>query len=287
MTLTTGRLRGSLLRFGTAVALAALVLGASGMPASAQVVNRGVSNQSDKAERKAAKRAARLNQGSAQRSVVVDNGVQRGVLVAPTGRRGVVANNGPVIDRSNIPTQVKPSRNRTPNNKNYTYRNGYYYDRNGNRVYDYRNSPVDPYAAYPQYRRNNSYSNYPYSNQGSNYGYYGNNSGYYGNGGYYNGYPNYGSYNNGKGDADRDEVYRRGAQNGYYSGFQRGQFDASQRNRPVPTGHGAYEFGYDGFDPSWGWASTYQQAYRQAFVQGYNDGYSRRGDSSRYPQRRW
>jgi len=280
----TGRLRGSLLRFGGAVALAALVLGASGAPASAQVINRGDSNRGDKAERKAAKRAARLNQPEAQRGVVVNHGAQRGVVVNPNVNRGVVVDNGPVIDRSQVSTQVKPSRNRTyGNNKNYTYRNGYYYDRNGNRVYDYRNSPVDPYAAYPQYRRNNGYNTYPYyNNQGSNYGYYGNNGGDYG-----NGYPNYGYYNNGKGDADRDDVYRHGQQNGYSAGFQRGQWDASQHNRAVPTGQGAYQFGYDGFDPSWGWASTYQQAYRQAFLQGYNDGYSRRGYSSGYSQRRW
>src|SRR6185369_8082268 len=160
-----------------------------------------------------------------------------------------------------------PRRGTNANTNGYVYRNGAYYDRNGNRVYDYRGGNVDPYTAYPQYRRNNGayYGNGGY--YGGNSGYYGgSNSGYYGgNSGSYNGYPNAGYYNNGRGNEDRDDVARRAAQNGYNAGFQRGQYDAYNRNRPVPTGHGAYQFGYDGFDPSWGWASTYQQAYRQYF----------------------
>ena len=167
--------------------------------------------------------------------------------------------NGNVIDRSK--TQARRGTR--------TYRDG-----NGNRVYDYRGSQVDPYASYPQYRRS------------QNYGYYGN--GYPNNGNYNYGYGNNAPYyDNREGDLDRDEVAERAAQNGYYAGFQRGQFDASRRDNANPYGHGAYSFGFDGFDPSWGSASTYQQYYRQYFVQGYNDGYGQRGFNRRYNNRRF
>ena len=257
MTSTTGRLRGSFLRIGTVLALAVFTAVISVAPASAQV-----RVDSTKAERKAEKRAARLGRPQAQ------------------DQRTVIVDNGTVIDRSRV--RVDPRAHRTDSNKRYTYRNGAYYDQNGARVYDYRNSRVDPYAQYPQYRRNNNYSyGYPssgYSNTYPNYGY----SNGYPSSGYYGGYPNYGAYNNGKGDRDRDDVARDAARNGYNAGFQRGQFDAAQRNRPVPQGHGAYTFGYDGFDPSWGWASTYQQTYRQYFLRGYQDGFNRRGFNGRY-----
>jgi hypothetical protein len=195
--------------------------------------------------------------------------------------------NNRTIDRSSV--------RRDQNNKVYR-------DRNGNTVYDYRNSRVDPYAQYPQYRRNpynsrypnngyyNTYpnynggyygNNYPYSNSG---GYYGNNYPYSNSGGYYGGYPN---YSNREGDIDRSEVAQRAAQNGYYAGFERGQYDAQRGNRPNPQGHGAFQHGFDGFNPEWGSASTYQQSYRSSFVQGYNDGYSRRGYSNRFPRRRF
>jgi hypothetical protein len=140
------------------------------------------------------------------------------------------------------------------------YRQGYsrgysdaYYGRSRNRDYD--RGRVD---------------RYPSANRYPAYG------GGYGSGGY---------YDNREGDKDRDDVARIAAQNGYNSGFQRGQYDAQQRNRPNPQGHGAYQFGYDGFDRSWGSASTYQQYYRQYFVQGYQDGYNRRS-FNRSPYRR-
>jgi hypothetical protein len=210
---------------------------------SVAVASAQVRVNNDKAERKAERKAARLNQQQAQRSAVVEN-------------------NG-VIDRSRVHSDGSDRRSTVHRNANG---NGYYYDRYGNRVYDYRNNRVDPFYNYPQYRRNNGYyGSYPN-------GYYGNSNPYY--------------YDNREGSRDRGDVSRSAAQTGYYEGFQRGQYDAQQRNRPNPYGHGAYQFGYDGFDPSWGSASTYQQTYRQYFIQGYNDGYSQRGYTSRYPQRR-
>jgi len=148
------------------------------------------------------------------------------------------------------------------------YRNGYaqgyqdaYYgkarnrnmDRSRLRIYDHRNSPYDPYSQYPSYRTN------PYGNNPR--------------------------YDNDEGDRDRGDVAQAGAQNGYTAGFERGQYDAAQNNRPNPQGHGAYQFGMDGFNPEWGSASTYQQSYRSYFIQGYNDGYNRRDSDRRYYRR--
>lgn len=141
------------------------------------------------------------------------------------------------------------------------YSDGYYqrarnrnFARNNSRVYDNRNSPYDPYYNYPSYR------DYP-------------------------GYNNNRYYSNSEGDIDREEVAERAAQNGYYAGYQRGLYDAQHRARPNPTGHGAYQHGFDGFDPEWGSASTYQQYYRNYFVQGYNDAFSRRQFNRRYSRR--
>lgn len=143
------------------------------------------------------------------------------------------------------------------------YSDGYYsrqrnrnYDRArvwNNQVYDYRNSPYDPYYNYP------SYGNY--SGGGVPY------------------------YNNERGDESPQEVAQRGAQNGYYAGFQRGAYDAQQRNRANPQGHGAYQFGFDGFDPEWGSAAVYQSNYRNGFLQGYQDGYNRRTYNRRFNRR--
>jgi hypothetical protein len=105
------------------------------------------------------------------------------------------------------------------------------------------------------------------------------------NNGRFNNYPGYGGgryYDNREGDRDREDVARSAAENGYRAGFERGQYDASRRNRPNPQGHGAFQYGFDGFDPEWGSASTYQQYYRQYFVQGYNDGYQRRAFNRNY-----
>jgi hypothetical protein len=104
-----------------------------------------------------------------------------------------------------------------------------------------------------------------------------------------NGYPygNGGYYDNGRGDMSQQEVAQRAAQSGYRAGFERGQYDARQGvRRANPQGHGAYQYGFDGFDPDWGSASTYQRYYRQYLLQGYQDGFNRRTYSSRY-DRRW
>ncbi len=127
-----------------------------------------------------------------------------------------------------------------------------------------------------------SYNGGAYGNNGGYYGnsggYYGNSGGYYGgNGGYYGNSGNYG-YSNGRGDLSQQEVAQRAGQNGYYAGYQRGAYDAQQRNRSNPQGHGAYQFGFDGYDREWGSAQTYQQAYRRAFVSGYHDGFARRAN---------
>jgi len=146
-----------------------------------------------------------------------------------------------------------------------SYRDGYaqgyadsYYGRSRNRSYDRdraRNmgsgNPYDPYSSYPGYSTSSPYGSAPY-------------------------------YNNDEGDRSRDDVARAGAQNGYTAGFERGQYDAQNHNRPNPQGHGAYQFGFDGFDPSWGSASVYQQSYRSYFVQGYQDGFNRRSYDRRY-----
>jgi hypothetical protein len=129
-------------------------------------------------------------------------------------------------------------------------RNRNYARNRGGVVIDNRNSPYDPYYNYP------SYGNY---------------------GGRY--------YSNDRGDLDRNEVAQRGAQNGYYAGYQRGLYDAQQRNKANPQGHGAYQFGFDGFDPEWGSASTYQSAYRQYFIRGYEDAYQRRNFNNQYRRR--
>jgi hypothetical protein len=233
-------IRSKVARTATVAGLSVFVLLAGISPAFAQDNGKHKGwykngKASEKAARKANK-AARLGNG--------------GVVVGDTIRND---RNGTVIDRS----QTRARRNTR------TYR-----DSNGNRVYDYRGTRVDPYAQYPQYRRQGTY---PYNNSNGNYPYYGNGSQPY--------------YDNREGDLDRDEVAERAAQNGYYAGFQRGQYDASRRNRSNPYGHGAYTFGYDGFDPSWGSASTYQQYYRQYFTQGYQDGYGQRGYNRQYNRR--
>lgn len=165
--------------------------------------NRSTVRKSDKAQRKAAKQAQQDYNGDG------------------------------VIDRS--------KRQSYGRDRNYTStRNRTVRPRSGSGYNDYRNSRVDPYANYPNYRRN------PYNNNG-----YSGNNGYYGgyNGGYNGGYQNYDRryYDNREGDEDREEVARRASQQGYYEGFQRGQYDRQIGARqPKPQGHGAYQFGYSG-----------------------------------------
>jgi hypothetical protein len=234
-------IRSKVVRAATVAGLSVFVLLAGVAPTFAQDngLHKGWyknGKASEKAARKANKAARLGNNG-----VVVGDNVR-------TNR------NGTVIDRS----QTRARRNTR------TYR-----DNNGTRVYDYRGSRVDPYAQYPQYRRQGS-SPY-YGNANGNYPYYGNGSQPY--------------YDNREGDLDRDEVAERAARNGYYAGFQRGQYDASRRDNSNPYGHGAYQYGFDGFDPEWGSASTYQQYYRQYFVQGYQDAFGQRGYNRNYNRR--
>lgn len=126
------------------------------------------------------------------------------------------------------------------------YSDGYYRRaRNSSyvRVYDYRDYQYDPYYTRPGWSNSGRYAEY---------------------------------YSNERGDLEPREVAERAAQNGYYAGYQRGVYDAGQRNRANPQGHGAWQFALDGFDPEWGSAATYRSSYRDWFVRGYNDGYGRR-----------
>lgn len=260
------RLFGSVRKASLAL-VALAVVGTSMAPAAfAQDNGRHIGwDRNGKAAQKANKQARKANRKAQKANAQV-------IVVDPDDR---------AIDRSRRRTSTRRddryySRNRTTN---------------GARVYDYRNTPYDPYTPYPQYRQN------PYNRSnggyyGGNGGYYGNNGGYYGNnGGYYGNNPygyNYPAYNdNREGDIDRDEVARRAQQSGYYAGFERGAYDAQRRNRANPQGHGAYQHGFDGYNPEWGSASTYQQYYRSSFVAGYQDGYGRRSYSNRYPRNRW
>jgi hypothetical protein len=232
-----GLLRNKVARMSTVAGLSVFVLLAGLTPAFADNgKHKGWYKNGKAAEKTARKseRAARLNNG--------------GVVVGDSVRD----NRGVVIDRS----QTRAKRGAR------TYR-----DNTGNRVYDYRGSRVDPYASYPQYRRQGSYPYYGNGNQP----YYGNGSQPY--------------YDNREGDIDREDVAEKAARNGYYAGFQRGQYDASRRDNPNPYGHGAYQYGFDGFDPDWGSASTYQQYYRQYFIQGYQDAYGQRGYNRQYNRR--
>lgn len=252
----TSRFRGQSARVGVAAALSLVAILVSVAPASAQArVDNGRWDKNRKAEQKAARKAARLGAGPQQRVIVGDNG-------------------GVVIDRSR--NRRSATAKRWNPGSGYTYRNGYYYDRSGACYDTYGNRVNNNYGTYPQYRNNQSYSGYGYNP----YNNYGNGNGY----GY--GSSNYPYYSNREGDKDRDDVARAAAQNGYNAGFQRGQYDAARRNAANPYGHGAYQFGYDGFDPSWGSASTYQQNYRQYFIQGYNDAYGQRGGYNRNAPRR-
>jgi hypothetical protein len=141
---------------------------------------------------------------------------------------------------------------------------------------------------------------YGYNNGGRSYDPYGrgnndrystrnrrSSGGYYPNGGYYGGTNDPRYYSDREGDLDRDEVAKRAAQQGYYDGYQLGQYDRAQgTRRPNPQGHGAFQNALNGFDPEWGSALTYQRYYRQYFVQGHQAGFGQRSFDRRY-QRRW
>ncbi len=128
----------------------------------------------------------------------------------------------------------------------------YAQSRRGSQVYDYRSGQYDPYYGYSSYSNSETYAGY---------------------------------YSNERGDLEPREVGERGAQNGYYAGYQRGLYDAQRRNRANPQGHGAYQFALDGFDPEWGSASTYRSSYREYFVRGYEDAFGRRNFNQTYRRR--
>mgnify|MGYP000929596482 CR=1 FL=1 len=269
MLFTTNSLFGRAARAtaATFVLLSALVAGSVSASAQARVDNgrhlgwNKNGKAADKAERKAERQAAR----DAQRPTTV-----------------IVTPNSQVVDRS----RTRSSANKYPYyGNNGSYRNNGYYGNNnrygwtGPIVFDANTGRI--------YRQNNG-SRCEYPNYNGSYGYY--NGASYNNYGYnpygYNsanyGYGNYAYYNNGRGDLSPNEVAERASRSGYYAGFQRGAYDGSRGFRPNPQGHGAFQFGYDGFDPEWGSAQTYQQTYRQYFIQGYNDGFSRNRYNDRY-----
>jgi hypothetical protein len=90
------------------------------------------------------------------------------------------------------------------------------------------------------------------------------------------------SYNyavdNRRGDLDPREVAERARDNGYRQGIQDGQYDASGGSRrPNPKGHGAYQFGLDGWSQDWGSGLTYQSNYRSAYTRGYMEAFGNGG----------
>jgi hypothetical protein len=74
---------------------------------------------------------------------------------------------------------------------------------------------------------------------------------------------------------------RQAADGGYRAGHERGQHDRQiGMQKPNPQGHGAYQFALDGWEPSFGDRSTYQQEFRTSFLRGYDDGFQGRGATS-------
>jgi hypothetical protein len=239
------------IRIVTVAALAAVVLaGAGAAPASAQYNNRGWDGHDDHRYDN-----GRVSRSDIQRIAIV-NGYAEGYEHGVSDRRSRRGFNYQHASEYRGARSGYDSRWRMERDYQNWFRQGYsrgysdgYYGRSRNRDYD-------------RGRLDNGRWNGSYPGSGG-----------YGNGGY---------YDNREGDKDRDEVARIAAQNGYTAGFQRGQYDAQQRNRSNPQGHGAYQFGFDGFDPNWGSASTYQQTYRSYFVRGYQDGYNRRSYNRSY-----
>jgi len=245
-------------RVGSAVALAAVVgLGVSATPAQAQWGNRDDRNSTSR----------RMNVSDIRRVATV-NGYSAGYEEGVTDRRN---RNRSGYTRRDVYREAMQGYDTSwgqPREYQNSFRQGYSrgyqdgfggrqrnrsYNNDNSRVYDYRNSPVDPYSSYPSYGRN------PYDN---------------GNNGSYNG-----PVDNRRGNMDADDVARRAAQNGYTAGFERGQYDAQRdkgRPNPNPQGHGAYQFGLDGWSQEWGSGATYQQYYRSYFIQGYQDAYQQR-----------
>jgi hypothetical protein len=144
-----------------------------------------------------------------------------------------------------------------------------YYGRQRNRSYNNRGRGYNG-----RQRQNDQYNTNPGYGRNSN-----GNDGAYHNGRY---------YDDREGNLDRQEVTRRAAQQGYTDGFARGQYDNSIGARqPKPQGHGAYQTAFNGWNPEWGSARSFQQSYRQYFMQGYEDGFGRRQMNREYTRRGW
>ena len=71
-----------------------------------------------------------------------------------------------------------------------------------------------------------------------------------------------------------NDLYSRAQQQGYSDGYARGRYDRSIGQRTLrPQGHGAFQYGLNGWTRDMGSASVYRQYYRQSFVQGYQAGF--------------
>jgi hypothetical protein len=258
-------------RVGSAVALAAtLVAGVSVSPAAAQGRYDGYYDRSSYNDRN----DRRLSTSDIRRIAMV-NGYSEGFEHGIHDRRDRAGFNYQHSDGYRRATSGYEGEWRAPRDYQNAFRQGYskgysdgYYGRARNGSYDrgrgysYRNGSGDPYGNYPSYGRN------PYGNNGA----------------YYNGR----YYDNRRGDLNPEEIARRAAQQGYYDGFQRGQYDLRIGARqPKPTGHGAYQTAFNGWNPEWGSALTFQQYYRQYFIQGYQDGFGRRQMNRQYSRRWW
>jgi hypothetical protein len=65
-------------------------------------------------------------------------------------------------------------------------------------------------------------------------------------------------------------LLQQAQQYGFNDGYQRGQYDRQNgTRRPNPQGHGAYQFGLNGWERDRGSSYAYRQSYRQAFLEGY------------------
>jgi len=268
-------------RIGSAVALAAVLIGVSVVPAAAQGRQHSHHDDDHYGDRHDDYDGRRMSSSEARRVAMI-NGYAEGYEHGVRDRQDRASFNyrhahGYQQATEGYTQSFGVSMRDYQNAFRQGYAKGYsdgYYGRSRSRDYnrsgisDYRNSPVDPYANYPSYRRNPNRNNDRYS----------------GNGALYNGR----YYDDREGDLDREEVARRAAQQGYYDGFYRGQYDLRQGvRRGNPQGHGAYQFALNGWNPEWGSAQTFQQYYRQYFLQGYQDGFGRRQMNRRYSRRWW
>jgi len=71
-----------------------------------------------------------------------------------------------------------------------------------------------------------------------------------------------------------NNLYARAQQQGYSDGYARGRYDRSIGQRtPRPQGHGAFQYGLNGWTRELGSTGIYREYYRQSFVRGYQDGF--------------